>query len=197
MFFGMSSVMSSHVSVPLEKTDLVFNTYIFMLTLRNGYKIIHKLAFKTRRHRWIGFAILSLLSYYITNCETFLVLQVFWGFAGSEWAGTDHVHTCITAKSGPFAHKHDLWSLNTEENFIKKINLLFCLHYVCVMCIHTHACIYLRKNVYILNIFIYNINDSNTNIYCMCVYLYIHNKYTQYTCMLCKLTFILDAINHY
>ncbi len=24
------------------------------------------------------------------------------------------------------------------------------------------------------------------NIYCMCVYLYIHNKYTKYTHILCK-----------
>ncbi len=31
----------------------------------------------------------------------------------------------------------------------------------------------------------------------MCVYLYIHNKYTQYTHILCKQkTFILDEINH-
>ncbi len=30
------------------------------------------------------------------------------------------------------------------------------------------------------------------NIYCMCVYLYVHNKYTQYT----YIYFILDAINH-
>ncbi len=45
---------------------------------------------------------------------------------------------------------------------------------------------YLRKlcYVYILNIFIYNIYIliyNFQNIYCICVYLYIHYKYTQYT----------------
>ncbi len=34
------------------------------------------------------------------------------------------------------------------------------------------------------------------NVYCMCVNLYIHNKYTQNTYQLCKQNFILDAINH-
>ncbi len=29
----------------------------------------------------------------------------------------------------------------------------------------------------------------------MCLYLYIHNKYTQYTHILCKQKLILDAIN--
>ncbi len=29
----------------------------------------------------------------------------------------------------------------------------------------------------------------------MCLYLYMHNKYTQYTIHICKLFFILDAIN--
>ncbi len=33
------------------------------------------------------------------------------------------------------------------------------------------------------------------NIYCTCVYLYIHNKYTQYTHILYKQKLILDAIN--
>ncbi len=59
--------------------------------------------------------------------------------------------------------------------------------------IHTQACIYFRKivYVYILNIFIYNINYMNiiidmmmyihvvTYCRCVCVYLCIHNKYTQ------------------
>ncbi len=34
----------------------------------------------------------------------------------------------------------------------------------------------------------------NINICCMCVYLYIQNKYTQYTNILCKQKRILDAI---
>ncbi len=29
----------------------------------------------------------------------------------------------------------------------------------------------------------------------MCVYLYIHNKYTQYIHIVCKQTYILNAIN--
>ncbi len=46
-----------------------------------------------------------------------------------------------------------------------------------------------KKNVYILNIFIYNIKYINVytckyfqNIYCMCVYLYIHiiNKHARH-----------------
>ncbi len=54
-----------------------------------------------------------------------------------------------------------------------------------------YACIYLRKICYIciLNIFIYklykyiylNACKYFQNIYCMSVFLYIHNKYTQYT----------------
>ncbi len=63
-------------------------------------------------------------------------------------------------------------------------------------------------HVYIsdLNIFIYNINYMNIyryvntckyfqNIYCMYVYLYIHNKYTQSTYIMQTKTFILDVIN--
>ncbi len=50
----------------------------------------------------------------------------------------------------------------------------------------------------------YNINNMNINvcisifnIYCMCVYSYIHNKYTQYTRIYyVKKTFILDAVNN-
>ncbi len=32
-------------------------------------------------------------------------------------------------------------------------------------------------------------------VYTVCVYLYIHNKYTPYTQILCKQKLILDAIN--
>ncbi len=50
-----------------------------------------------------------------------------------------------------------------------------------------HICIYI--NVYTCKYF--------QNIYCMCVYLYIYNKYTEYTHIYyVKNTFILDAINH-
>ncbi len=45
--------------------------------------------------------------------------------------------------------------------------------------------------LYILNVFIYKLYEYKyihvnackyfQNIYCMCVYLYIHNKYTEYT----------------
>ncbi len=53
-----------------------------------------------------------------------------------------------------------------------------------------HVYIYEKYVVYVLNIFIYIIKYNNINIntckysqniYCMCVYSYIHNKYTQYT----------------
>ncbi len=58
--------------------------------------------------------------------------------------------------------------------------------------------------VYILNIF--NLNYMNINIYstlkyfqyiyCMCIYVFMHNKYTQYTYYIIKTkTFILDVIN--
>ncbi len=43
--------------------------------------------------------------------------------------------------------------------------------------------------MYKLNIFFLNIYTS------MCVYLYIHNKYTQYTHTLCKQKLILDTSN--
>ncbi len=71
--------------------------------------------------------------------------------------------------------------------------------YMYYVYINTHTCIYLRKICYdyILNIFVYkNINVYTCkylqNIYCMCVYLYIHNKYTQHTYYVNK---NLDAIN--
>ncbi len=75
--------------------------------------------------------------------------------------------------------------------------------------INTHTCMYAFKkkyDVYILNLFIYNITEYKytqvnackyfLNVYGMCVYLYIHNKYTQYTHILTKI-FILDVINRY
>ncbi len=52
---------------------------------------------------------------------------------------------------------------------------------------------YISENVYILNICIYNINYINIYmkilskyIQNVCVFIYIHNKYTQYTHILCK-----------
>ncbi len=67
-----------------------------------------------------------------------------------------------------------------------------CVYTVYYVYINTHTCMYIFKKmyVYILNIFIYDINDMNVNIYiykyfqnicCISVYLYIHNKYTQHT----------------
>ncbi len=53
-------------------------------------------------------------------------------------------------------------------------NKSFRLHNICVLCIfimyilYTHTCMYIFKKksyVYILNIFNYNINDMNINIY--------------------------------
>ncbi len=47
--------------------------------------------------------------------------------------------------------------------------------------------------IYEINVYKYK-QHIFLNIYtCMCVYLYIHNKYTH---LLCKQTFILHAINH-
>ncbi len=94
-------------------------------------------------------------------------------------------------------------------------NNSFCLHNMCVCCVYllgiykyTHACIYFRKKkcLYIKYIYLeyklyeYKYRHVNTckyfqNIYCMCVYLYIHNKYTQNTHYANK-TFIVYAINH-
>ncbi len=55
--------------------------------------------------------------------------------------------------------------------------------------------------IYTLNIFLYDdlykyrhVNTSK--IYtCMCVYLYIHNKYTQNTCIMQTKSVIMDVIN--
>ncbi len=84
---------------------------------------------------------------------------------------------------------------------INRAKIKACLHNICVhtvyvyfVYINTHTCIkYLRKICYvsIFYIFIYDIIYEykyihiNTctyfqNISCMCVSLYIHNKYTQY-----------------
>ncbi len=47
-------------------------------------------------------------------------------------------------------------------------------------------CLYIKYiNIKYKNINVYTCNYFQ-NIYCMCVYLYIHNKYTQYTHILCK-----------
>ncbi len=49
--------------------------------------------------------------------------------------------------------------------------------YIYYVYINTHTCMYIfekKSNLYIL-IFINDINYMNINIYCMCVYLYIHN----------------------
>ncbi len=68
--------------------------------------------------------------------------------------------------------------------------------------------IYLRQicYVYIIHLFIYNRNYMKINIhtckyflsvYCMCMLLYINNKYTQYTHIYyINRNFILEAINH-
>ncbi len=62
--------------------------------------------------------------------------------------------------------------------------------------------IYLRQicYVYIIHLFIYNRNYMKINIfnvYCMCMLLYINNKYTQYTHIYyINKNFILEAINH-
>ncbi len=72
-------------------------------------------------------------------------------------------------------------------------NICMCTVYIYYRYINTHTCMYIsEKNFfYILNIFIYNINYMNINIdvntckyfqiYTVCVYLYIHNTYTEHT----------------
>ncbi len=73
-------------------------------------------------------------------------------------------------------------------------NKSFCLHKICVYCAyllwiykykHMHV---FKKNMLCLYIYIIKYKYINVytckyfqNIYSMCVYLYIHNKYTQYT----------------
>ncbi len=55
-----------------------------------------------------------------------------------------------------------------------------------------------KKNllVYILNIFVYNINYMNINIYCMCVfYIYIINIHGTHTYYVHKNFLLLDVIN--
>ncbi len=53
-----------------------------------------------------------------------------------------------------------------------------------------------KKYIYIFILYLIWKHSIFSEIYtCMCVYLYIHNKYVQYTQILCKQTFILDAIN--
>ncbi len=61
-----------------------------------------------------------------------------------------------------------------------------CVLCIFIMSINTHTCMYMFKNifVYILNIFIYNVNYMNTNKYihvnifkiytaCVCIYIYM------------------------
>ncbi len=61
-------------------------------------------------------------------------------------------------------------------------------------CLHVYIYIYIIFIMYI-NIFNIQILYFSAIYTCMCVHLYIHNKYTQYTQILCTHTFILDAIN--
>ncbi len=62
--------------------------------------------------------------------------------------------------------------------------------------IYLHVYIYIHI-IYIINKYV-NINIAYfSEIYtCMCVYLYIHNKNTQNTHILCNKNFFLYAINH-
>ncbi len=59
-----------------------------------------------------------------------------------------------------------LIAINRIQNKSCLHNICMCAVYIYYVYIHTHACIYLRKigYVYILNIFIYNINYMNINI---------------------------------
>ncbi len=74
------------------------------------------------------------------------------------------------------------------KNIFKKKNML-CLYV---------KCIYIKKlykqYIYVLFINIYSYSIYLENIYNMCVRLYIHNKYTQYTHIMFTKTFMLDAI---
>ncbi len=68
--------------------------------------------------------------------------------------------------------------------------------YIYSVYINTHTCMHIfKKNVsFILNIFIYNINYVNININVNIFKIYsLHNKYTQYTHILCKQK---NAVNH-
>ncbi len=67
-------------------------------------------------------------------------------------------------------------------------NIFLCIVYIYYVYINTPTCMYIfkKKIVYILNIFIYNINYMNINIYMQIftkyiLYVCIYNKYTQYT----------------
>ncbi len=51
-------------------------------------------------------------------------------------------------------------------------------------------CLYIKYKLYTCAYF------QNIDYMCVCVYLYIHNKYTQHTHILCKQKLILDVINH-
>ncbi len=68
--------------------------------------------------------------------------------------------------------------------------------FVCTVYIY-YVYIYI---LFFISIFIYTciffICTFNIYMYA-CVYLYIHNKYTQYTHIVCKQTFILNAINRF
>ncbi len=62
-----------------------------------------------------------------------------------------------------------LIAINRIQNkrFVYKIYVRVLCIFIMFIQIHTHACIYLRKicYIYILNIFIYDINYMNLNIY--------------------------------
>ncbi len=90
-------------------------------------------------------------------------------------------------------------------------NKRFCLHRICIyfvylLCIYKYTPIHVyifKKNM--LRLFIIyiiydksyiNVNFSKYVLY-VCVFIYIHNKYTQYTHIYyLNKTFILDSINH-
>ncbi len=90
-----------------------------------------------------------------------------------------------------------------------------CTVYIYFVYINSHICMYIFKE-YMLYLCLINIIYTNIYMYiyiyiyiyicvcvckyflntCMCVHLYIHNKYTQYTHILCKHKLLfLDAMN--
>ncbi len=78
-----------------------------------------------------------------------------------------------------------------------------CSVYIYYVYINTHTYSIYFENIYMSIFIIHIIYIINKYIsckhitYCMCVSLYIHNKYTQYTYIYyVNTTFILDAINY-